>query len=164
MLTVLIWPHGLGAQVAVFDKSSHLVGAGGGGPITEGAFQPQVAPGTRRLPPKSSSGPCPDVYIARTDPAGNVEFGTYLGGSRSDQPRAIAVGPDGSVFVAGETDGDFPTTSQAAISQDLNSPDSRKGFVAKISADGKQLSIQPTGRYAFHLRRRLPLTLKAKRT
>ncbi|MGH9765525.1 MAG: SBBP repeat-containing protein, partial [Blastocatellia bacterium] len=51
-----------------------------------------------------------DLFIAKLDPMGaSLEYSTYLGGSKVQQGNAIAVGPDGSAYVAGKTSSkDFP--------------------------------------------------------
>jgi hypothetical protein len=54
-----------------------------------------------------------DVFVARFDLAtGALEGATYLGGSRNDFPRDVAVEPDGSIVVLGDTSSaDFPATT-----------------------------------------------------
>lgn len=94
-------------------------------PVTPGAAQLANAGGT-------------DVFVAKVGPSGStLEFATYLGGSSSDVGNGIALGPGGTVFVAGETaSADFPTTAgalQTAI------PGRRAGFVAKLNASGDAL-------------------------
>jgi hypothetical protein len=94
-------------------------------PVTPGAARSANAGGT-------------DVFVAKVGPSGStLEFATYVGGSSSDVGNGIALGPGGTVFVAGETtSADFPTTAgalQSAI------PGRRAGFVAKLSASGGAL-------------------------
>ncbi len=79
--------------------------------------------------------PCPDAYVAKVDPSGNLLWGTYLGGPTYDQATALAVDGAGSVFVIGATGGSFPTTPNAAIPVSTTST----AFAAKISADGSRL-------------------------
>ena len=44
-----------------------------------------------------------DMWIARLDATGALAFSTYYGGSSFENGKAIAVGPTGTVYVAGET-------------------------------------------------------------
>ena len=54
-----------------------------------------------------------DVFVAKLSPAGSgLTYGTYLGGSATDQGFAIAVDAAGSVYVTGDTNStSFPTTA-----------------------------------------------------
>jgi hypothetical protein len=67
----------------------------------------------------------------------SVLVSTYLGGDGDDDARALALAPDGSVFVAGDTSSaTFP--SQSGL-QTTNGG-SRDGFVTKLSAGGLTLA------------------------
>ncbi|HEV2424698.1 MAG TPA: choice-of-anchor D domain-containing protein [Terriglobia bacterium] len=64
-----------------------------------------------------------------------LAYSTYLGGSSIDGANAIAVAPDNTAFVAGETfSSDFPTVHPLQ-----GFTGSEDAFVAKISADGSTL-------------------------
>lgn len=77
-----------------------------------------------------------DVYVTKINPtATGLVYSTYLGGSNSDEPRAIAVDAAGSAYVAGTT-GDFPVTPGAF--RTTPSPN-HLGFVAKLSPAGDSL-------------------------
>lgn len=54
---------------------------------------------------------CTDAFVAKLDPAGtSLLYSTFLGGSREDDALGVAVGPDGSAYVVGQTNSsDFPT-------------------------------------------------------
>jgi hypothetical protein len=56
-----------------------------------------------------------DAYVARLNPAGSgLAYATFLGGSKDDYGRAIAVDASGAAYVAGYTgSSDFPTTPAA---------------------------------------------------
>lgn len=78
---------------------------------------------------------------ALLNPANSQEPGlhwsTYLGGSDSDNIRSIAQTSLGDWIVAGRTESaDFPATAHAWQNSSTGGTDA---FVAKISADGKQL-------------------------
>ena len=94
-------------------------------PVTAGAAQSANAGGT-------------DVFVAKIGPAGGpLAFATYLGGSSADVGNGVALGPGGTVFVAGETaSADFPVTPGAFQTA---SPGPRAGFVAKLDAAGGAL-------------------------
>jgi len=65
-----------------------------------------------------------------------LAYSTYLGGSSIDGANAIAVAPDDSAFITGETySSDFPTVN-ALFPKSTGAEDA---FVSKISADGSTL-------------------------
>src|SRR5262249_19158792 len=77
-------------------------------PTTEGAFDRTCG----------TDGTCnggPDVFVAKFAGAdGALLYATYLGGSGSDIAGKIAVGPDGSAYLAGYTSSvDLPATAGA---------------------------------------------------
>lgn len=77
-----------------------------------------------------------DVFITKLNPTGDsILFSTYLGGSAFDTGRAIALDPDGNVYVTGNIGGaDFPTTPGAFMttcSGPCNTP-----FLTKVLTDG----------------------------
>ena len=51
-----------------------------------------------------------DAFVAQIDPAaGTLVAGTLVGGRRDERANALAIAPDGTVYVAGETrSADFP--------------------------------------------------------
>ena len=78
-----------------------------------------------------------DAFVAKISSSGTqLLYSTYLGGSGTEVGNSIAVGPDGSAYVAGETDSsDLPL---AAASQAFNAG-GIDGFVAKLSPSGGQV-------------------------
>lgn len=87
-----------------------------------------------------------DAYLMKLDAQGDLVFSTYLGGEADDQASAVALGDDGSIFVAGGTFGEFPVTEGAfqTVPQHEFDPEcwehcSGDGFVTKISPDGSDL-------------------------
>lgn len=99
-------------------------------PVTAGAFQQQLR-GTQ------------NGFLVRLDPAGNILTSTYLGGSGSDSPSAVAVDAAGNINVAGSTSSlDLPTTpgtmQESAIVPPWNNS-SPAGFVAQVGPDGISL-------------------------
>jgi uncharacterized protein (TIGR03437 family) len=76
--------------------------------------------------------PSNDVYVVKLDTNGAIVYSTYFGGSANDAAAAMAVGSDGSVYVAGTTGSiDFPTTAGA-----YNNPNPGGNFVFKLNPDG----------------------------
>jgi Beta-propeller repeat len=74
-------------------------------PITSNAPQPQWGQGI-------------DIFIAKIKPhvAGPsaLQYSTYLAGATVNTGLALAVGPDGTAYTAGQTGGELPTSSNAA--------------------------------------------------
>lgn len=120
---------------AVFDSAGNSYYLSG--PVTAGAAQTQPGGGVCNL----AAGflgpipePCSDAYAAKVDPKGNVVFGTLLGGPTADTGSALAVNAVGNVFLTGSTNGQFPTTLEAAIANSSTS----KVFAARLSAGGSK--------------------------
>ena len=75
-------------------------------PVTEGAFQQAFRGGET------------DWAITKLSPSGALLGSTLIGGSDSENPDGIYVGPDGRIFVTGETQStDFPLTAGALQTQ-----------------------------------------------
>ena len=84
--------------------------------------------------PTCNTAPCTaDLFVAKVNAAGTaLMFSTYYGGTGADQPRAMAVSPDGEVFVTGTTAStNFPVS---APFQDKNiGGGAAVGFLLKIN-------------------------------
>ena len=120
-----------GNAVAV-DAAGHAVVAG----ATESSDFPTTAGALK------TSCACPqdeDGFVATLAADGaSFVYSTLLGGSRSDQVRAVAVDGSGRAHVAGWTvSSDFPVTAGAAQQHAAGNGD---GFVATLNADGKSLA------------------------
>lgn len=73
------------------------------------------------------------------DPAVNVAYSTYLGGSNNDSGYGITFDSSGDAYVTGETSStNFPTTS-GVFQGSLPNGSTGNAFVTKISADGSTL-------------------------
>jgi len=99
-------------------------------PVTQGAFQTTFGGGTD------------DCFVAKFSPdLSTLIWSTYLGGSDKEWATSLAVGNDGSVFIAGNAGNGFPVTNTNDVSfitqiiSSINSP----VFIAKFCADGSQL-------------------------
>jgi uncharacterized repeat protein (TIGR01451 family) len=75
-----------------------------------------------------------DAYVAKFSPTGGLVYSTYIGGSSSEEARAIAVDQQGNAYITGWTNGGFPTTTGSFH------PSTQGGiFVASLSANGSAL-------------------------
>jgi hypothetical protein len=92
-------------------------------------------------PFQAARGGATDAFIFRLDPAGNLEFSSYLGGEGEDHATGIALSADGVAQIAGWTSsahfpmrGEFALAGSGAIG----------GFAARI-ADGQLVESTYTG-------------------
>jgi|GEM_PF-885360 len=101
-------------------------------PVTAGAYD--TACGTSG----SCNGGYSDVFVTKLSPGGSsLVYSTYLGGSKDDLGKAIAVDSSGSAYVAGQTfSSDFPVVSGAVQESYGGAGDA---FVAKLSPSGSSL-------------------------
>lgn len=99
---------------------------------TNSADFPLVAPLQSRF-----AGGFTDVFISRITADGSaLLYSTYLGGSQSDEPSALALGAAGEIYVTGGTySSDFPLAS--ALQSQLSGTED--GFVTKLQPDGSAL-------------------------
>ena len=79
-----------------------------------------------------------DGFVAQVAPDGrNLVFSTFVGGSGDDSLTALAVGSEGTLFLAGATaSADFPTTA-GAVSTALRGP--RDAVLARLTPGGSGL-------------------------
>lgn len=80
-----------------------------------------------------------DAFIVKLNTTGtSLVYGTFLGGSSSDQSRGLTIDSSGSAYVVGSTKStDFPTTS-GSFDASYNGGDSDI-FVAKLNTTGAHL-------------------------
>jgi hypothetical protein len=84
---------------------------------------------------------CYDAFVASFDAAGGLQWGTFLGGGNDDFANSLALGSDGSVYVAGGAESHaFPTTSGSV------QPDKsllKDAFLVKLGAGGQYRAFLP---------------------
>ncbi|MBK7929604.1 MAG: hypothetical protein IPJ98_19630 [Bryobacterales bacterium] len=81
----------------------------------------------------------PVVVWPQASSNGSFSFVHRIAGSRGDVVRAVAVGPDGSLFVAGVTDSDEFMTTEGAARPARGAAAVAEVFVRKLSADGSEV-------------------------
>src|SRR5258706_138809 len=137
------------AFVAKLDASGALVystylggsGGGVGNAIGVDAAGNAYVAGTtlsndfpRKNAAQNTPGGMPDGFVAVLDPNGaSLVYSTYLGGATTDGILALAVDAAGNAYVAGVTDGGFPTT---VGSVQKNFGGNQDGFVVKLGPTG----------------------------
>jgi hypothetical protein len=124
------------------DSSGNVVLTGTTGddtlPTNTAVFQPKRnSSGACITGDKNASPfPCPDAFVAKLDPSGNLLWASYLGGSVQEQANGVAVDSSGNIVVVGLTQSfDFPTVSpfQPKFGGYVD------GFVTKIAPDGSKV-------------------------
>ena len=100
------------------DGSIYLAG------VTESAFDGQTSNGGL------------DAYVSKFDTSGNKLWTRLVGGTGTDYTSAIAVGLDGSIYLAGDTDG--------AIGGQANSGE-KDAFLTKLDPNGNTLWTRLVG-------------------
>ena len=88
------------------------------------------------------STPCPDAFVAKLDPSGNLIYSTYLGGGGWDQAMGIAADAAGNAYVTGSSTGGFPLANAFQGTFGGNRPGQPMigdAFVAKLDPTGSKL-------------------------
>jgi hypothetical protein len=87
---------------------------------------------------QAAAGGASDAFVSRmASDGGSLAWSTFLGGSLIDEGRAIGLGTDGTVFVAGSTESpDFPDVS--ALQTTLSGV--RDAFAAALAPDGSSFA------------------------
>ena len=130
-----------GGGIAVDSTgSAYLTGTTGTNfPVTANAFQP--APGTGcPAPPGFFGYPASgDAFVAKINAEGTaLEYASYLGGGCGEYGFGIALNPDGSAWVTGQTfSPNFPVTTDAL--QPVYGGGYGDGYLARVSASGDSL-------------------------
>ena len=124
------------------DVSDGLAVTSSGEAILVGATKSSDFP--TQNPVQASHGGNYDAFVSKVNAAGDaLVYSTYLGGANADKGFGIALGPDGSVTIAGDTfSTDFPTSS--ALQAASTSAVSSDAFVARLSAGGDSVVYATT--------------------
>jgi hypothetical protein len=115
------------------DDNAYVTGtAGPGFPTTPGAFQPAYVNSGSQFYFVSHA------FVTKLNPTGSaLVYSTYLGGTGSEEARAIAVDSDDNAYVTGRAGStDFPTTA-GAFQPTIGSPS--HAFVTKLNPIGSAL-------------------------
>lgn len=102
-------------------------------PTTSGSFDAAYGGGSCDLVP------CPDGFVVGVSNAGStLSFASYLGGGGWDEAHGLALAPDGTIWLTGETGSpDFPL---GADPWDPIVAGGRDGFIARLSASAGSLA------------------------
>jgi hypothetical protein len=81
-----------------------------------------------------------DLYLAKLDSTGQkLLFATYIGGSSSDQPLALKLDTDGTIYLAGQsTSPDFPLVNAYSSLAPFDT-ETFEGTLTHLSADGSTI-------------------------
>ena len=81
-----------------------------------------------------------DPFVVRLNPAGSIDYATYLGGASQGVAVAIAADASGSAFVTGYAySAEFPTTPGCYLPASGIPNFNGASFLARLSADGSSL-------------------------
>jgi hypothetical protein len=88
---------------------------------------------------QTSHGGGVDQHLSKFSPQGALIFATYFGGSGGEggETHNLWVTPSGEAYIAAHTSSSNLTTTSGALRRSLSG--GGDGFIARISADGKQL-------------------------
>lgn len=120
------------------DETGHAVAAtGAGATVLVGETSSRDLP--LAAPIQATAGGGLDAFVARLAPGGDaLEQATYLGGSLDDTARAVALGADGGLVIAGSgASTDFPGLARGALGAAQRGQDA---FVARFAADGASVA------------------------
>jgi photosystem II stability/assembly factor-like uncharacterized protein len=111
-------------------------------PNLSAAFDVTTGPGCAVYAAKQIAS---DAFIAKLAPDGSQIWATFLGGSDLDRATALALDPEGNVYVAGNTSSpNFPATIPRFGQTGLGN-----SFVAKMDSDGNLIYAATLGGEAF---------------
>ncbi len=113
------------AAAAADDGSVYVTGRTDSSdfPVSSGVFQNQFG------------GDQSDAFVTKFNADGSLAFSTFYGGEKTDFANDIALGSDGSIYIAGQT----ASASLPVQGYDEGFSGEIDCFVAKFSSDGKQL-------------------------
>lgn len=141
---VLVYSTYLGGS-ADFEAANAIAVDGNGNAYVAGFTASTDFPTAHALQPTYAggvSGSFGDAFVAKLSADGrSLIYSTYIGGSRGDVARAIAVDASGDAYIVGDTASDnFPTANALQANRKVGSDEfAPDAFVAKLNADGSAL-------------------------
>lgn len=87
-----------------------------------------------------------DVWVARLDASLNHVWSASFGGPGNDGVAALAEAPDGTILVAGRSDGDFIVGSGQAVNQGMFD-----AYVARLASNGAPQNVVSVGGSDFEV-------------
>ena len=133
------------AELTYGYEASAIVADGTGGLWFAGSTCSATLPTTSNAIQKSVPAQACSGLLGHMNADGSVAYLSYLGGSGpSTAIAALAIGPNGNIYVAGQTtSADFPTTT-GAFDRSLNKGSGAghtDGFVTELSPDASQIVL-----------------------
>lgn len=122
-------------EAIINDHAGHLYIAGetisANGISTPGAYHETYAGGIYY-----------DAFLSKFDTMGNLVWGTYFGGAKSDEGYALTLAPGGDVYLAGRTRSGTGIATSGAFQEvcgSCSTADSNDAFIAKFTSAGALL-------------------------
>ena len=84
----------------------------------------------------------PDIYLAKYEPDGTPVFARRYGGSSPEEARDVTSDQDGNLYLVGNFQGTLDLDG-SITDDDLSSTGDHDGFLAKLSASGDFINVQP---------------------
>ena len=104
---------------------------------TVNAQNPVPVPPPQAVPPPPPPLPTvqggSDAFLTKITPTGSVVYSSYMGGSRQDRAKGIALDPSGNVYLTGSTHFNSPLSSSFFDIQPLQTCSQQNGFVIKLN-------------------------------
>jgi hypothetical protein len=147
--TALTWAGYVGGPE--LDRCFGIAVGEDGSAYASGDTMSAALPGAAGGPDLTYNGGGSDALVvkARADGSGFDWLG-YLGGDRTDSGSAVALGPDGALYVVGYTESSadsFPVVGGPDLTQNDVSDEVGDAFVCRLALD--PTGVEPAGNYAY---------------
>ncbi len=110
--------------------------------ISANFHKPAITIGTYTLTNSDPSGNTDDIFIAKYDPTGNVEWAKSVGGTRNDDAYALTVTPAGDIYIAGDFNSPSVSFGTSVITDAVAA---QVAFIARFDASGTPLWATASG-------------------
>jgi len=77
-----------------------------------------------------------DVFVAKFNASGQIQWATYYGGTKSEQANSIATDPSGDVFITGFTYSDSMIATAGAYQTTIDTFSAKAAFLSKFTSAG----------------------------